>query len=267
MEDEEEDDRVEVIAVEDGTTSGDQGQHDSEQGLKIAEKYSSEAKKELEKLGSKRPSQQEINKLVSETMRFVMFKTHQSESAPIKYDANLPCRPRCATQIHMLSWDAASKSRAGISSNAAARRFCALDKRVNSPYPHRFRIRHEDLVKVVQNNGYQVRGLPGAIISLAQERFARTFDLDLREVKRLAKKRQTGKSLEPTTSISGTYYILVSLLSDDMRRRFMKREDVRMERAFTMVVLSLIYVRVERDIEYTRSPTLASHDDFSSCAR
>ena len=99
---------------------------------------------------------------------------------------------------------------------------------------------------MVQNNGYQVRGLPGYIISLAQERFARTFDLDLREVKRLAKRRPTGKSAvgaEATASVSGTYYILVSLLPDDLRRRFLKQEDVRMERAFTMVVLSLIYVR------------------------
>ena len=98
----------------------------------------------------------------------------------------------------------------------------------------------------MQNNGYQVRGLPGSVISLAQERFATTFDLDLREVKRLAKRRPTGKSAvgaEATASVSGTYYILVSLLPDDLRRRFLKQEDVRMERAFTMVVLSLIYVR------------------------
>ena len=79
----EDEDDVEVIDAG-APAAEDAGRDDGGEGLRRGEEYSREAKKALEKLSKTCPSRQEINKLVAETMRFVMFKTHQSQAAPIK---------------------------------------------------------------------------------------------------------------------------------------------------------------------------------------
>lgn len=116
---------------------------------------------------------------------------------------------------------------------------------------HAAPIKPDDITAILKGKGYSVRGLPALVTALAQERLARTFGLHLKEVKRLAKRKTKATRSAPAgdasqvASVTGTYFVLESLLPEDMRRRHLTNESVRNERAFIMVVLSLLYAANE----------------------
>ena len=158
-----------------------------------ARKYHRIAKKVVEKI-SKLPSQDEIDKLVSDMMRYVMFKSYQTISMPI---------------------------------------------------------RPEEFSKLVQDKGYQLRGLSNAIIALTQERLVKTFGMELREVKRMTKKK--GSNISVST---GSYYVVISLLPIEMRKRYLTQPSLFSEKALMMIILCLLYVSFNMWNDISMKPIL-----------
>ncbi|KAH9539347.1 hypothetical protein CY35_15G053400 [Sphagnum magellanicum] len=101
-------------------------------------------------------------------------------------------------------------------------------------------VKREELTRLVTDN-HPNRSYPGVVISNAQEKLKSIFGLEMVEIHRKSKtSRSKGASSQGTTTADVKVYVLRSLVSETLRKKFIETAESTAFSGFALVVVGII---------------------------